>query len=43
MVEWGRYQAREPGSGPGVSGPAWHEVKVAGYQTIVATAHAADP
>ena len=29
MVDGGRYQARESGGGPGVSGPAWHEVKVA--------------
>jgi hypothetical protein len=43
MVDGGRYQAREPGGGPGVSGPAWHEVKVACCQTLAATAHAADP
>src|SRR5947208_2427644 len=43
MVDGGRYQAREPGAGPGVSGPAWHEVKVACCQTLAATAHAADP
>src|SRR5262249_13460205 len=40
MVDGGRYQAREPGGGPGVSGPAWHEVKVACCQTLAATAHA---
>jgi len=43
MVDGGRYQAREPDAGPGVSGPAWHEVKVACCQTLAATAHAADP
>jgi hypothetical protein len=43
MVDGGRYQARQPGAGPGVSGPAWHEVKVACCQTLAATAHAADP
>jgi hypothetical protein len=43
MVDGGRYQAREPGNGPGVFGPAWHEVKVACCQTLTATAHAADP
>jgi len=43
MVDGGRYQAREPGGGPGVSGPAWHEVKVACCQTLAASAHAADP
>jgi hypothetical protein len=43
MVDGGRYQAREPDGGPGVSGPAWREVKVACCQTLAATAHAADP
>ena len=43
MVDGGRYQAREPDAGPGVSGPAWHEVKVACCQTLAATAQAADP
>jgi hypothetical protein len=43
MVDGGRYQTREPGAGPGVSGPAWHEVKVACCQTLAATARAADP
>ena len=43
MVDGGRYQAREPGAGPGVSGPAWHEVKVACCQTLTSAAHAADP
>jgi hypothetical protein len=43
MVDGGRYQAREPACGPGVSGPAWHEVKVACCQTLAATAHATDP
>lgn len=43
MVDGGRYQAREPGAGPGVSGPAWHEVKVACCQTLASAAHAADP
>jgi hypothetical protein len=43
MVDGGRYQAREPGAGPGVSGAAWHEVKVACCQTLAATTHAADP
>lgn len=43
MVDGGRYQAREPACGPGVSGPAWHEVKVACCQTLAGTVHAADP
>jgi hypothetical protein len=43
MVDGGRYQAREPDRGPGVFGPAWHEVKVACCQSLTATAHAADP
>jgi hypothetical protein len=43
MVDGGRYQAREPADGPGVFGPAWHEVKVACCQTLAATARAADP
>jgi hypothetical protein len=43
MVDGGRYQARQPDAGPGVSGPAWHEVKVACCQTLATTAHAADP
>jgi hypothetical protein len=43
MVDGGRYQTREPDAGPGVTGPAWHEVKVACCQTLAATAHAADP
>jgi hypothetical protein len=43
MVDGGRYQAREPAAGPGVTGPAWHEVKVACCQTLAAAAHAADP
>ena len=43
MVDGGRYQARQPEHGPGVFGPAWHEVKVACCQTLAATAHAADP
>src|SRR5262249_56919841 len=43
MVDGGRYQTREPDAGPGVSGPAWHEVKVACCQSLAATTHAADP
>jgi hypothetical protein len=43
MVDGGRYQAREETGAPGVSAPAWHEVKVACCQTLTATAHAADP
>jgi hypothetical protein len=43
MVDGGRYQAREKTGEPGVSNPAWHEVKVACCQTLTATAHAVDP
>lgn len=43
MVDGGRYQTREPTGAPGVSGPAWHEVKVACCQTLAATVQAADP
>jgi hypothetical protein len=43
MVDGGRYQTRQPDAGPGTSGPAWHEVKVACCQTLAATTHAADP
>ncbi len=43
MVDGGRYQTREPTGEPGVSGPAWHEVKVACCQTLVAPVQAADP
>jgi hypothetical protein len=43
MVDGGRYQAREPTSEPGVSEPAWHEVKVACCQTLAAPVQAADP
>jgi hypothetical protein len=43
MVDGGRYQAREETGAPGVSNPAWHEVKVACCQTLAATARAADP
>lgn len=43
MVDGGRYQAREPDAGPGVTGAAWREVKVACCQTHTATAQAADP
>ena len=43
MVDGGRYQAREETGEPGVSKPAWHEVKVACCQTLTTTVHAADP
>jgi hypothetical protein len=43
MVDGGRYQAREETGEPGVSNPAWHEVKVACCQTLTTTVHAGDP
>jgi hypothetical protein len=43
MVDGGRYQARAQTGAPGVSEPAWHEVKVACCQTLSTTVHAADP
>lgn len=43
MVDGGRYQTRQETGEPGVSEPAWHEVKVACCQTLATTAHAADP
>jgi hypothetical protein len=43
MVDGGRYQAREETGEPGVSNPAWHEVKVACCQTLTTAVHAADP
>jgi hypothetical protein len=43
MVDGGRYQARKGTGEPGVSHPAWHEVKVACCQTLASKAHATDP
>jgi len=43
MVDGGRYQAREQTGTPGVSEPAWHEVKVACCQTLAASVQATDP
>jgi hypothetical protein len=43
MVDGGRYQTRQDTGEPGITGPAWHEVKVACCQTLAGSAHAADP
>jgi hypothetical protein len=43
MVDGGRYQARDETGAPGVSNPAWREVKVACCQTLTTTVYAADP
>src|SRR4051812_33006506 len=43
MIDGGRVQTRQPSDEPGVSDPAWREVKVACCQTHSSAVHAVDP
>ena len=43
MVDGGRVQTREEGSGNGVRDPCWREVKVACCQSLSSRVHAVDP
>jgi hypothetical protein len=43
LVDGGRVQTRDAGSGRGVVDPAWREVKVACCQTLSSRVHATDP
>jgi hypothetical protein len=43
MVDGGRVQIRDEGSGNGVSDPSWREVKVACCQSMSSKVHAVDP
>src|SRR4051794_11373795 len=43
MVDGGRVQTRADDEAPGVTDPAWREVKVACCQTLASPVHATDP